>query len=128
MRTEELRIKMRFINWLKSLFTSPNIIRVRDSLDDHTQDTAFPTEFAKMTAEIRKEKECCRKHWGEADGQTSVHWGGCLMNPIGAPMIACGVCGNKRCPKATDCELACTGSNELGQVGSIYGIIGKQKG
>ena len=81
-----------------------------------------------LMAEIRKEKECCRKHWGEHDGQASVHWGGCLMNPIGAPMIVCGVCGNKRCPKATDCELACTGSNELGQVGSIYGIIGKQKG
>jgi hypothetical protein len=35
--------------------------------------------------------------------------------------IVCQVCGNKRCPKATDHELACTGSNEPGQAGSFYG-------
>ncbi|WP_036759396.1 hypothetical protein [Photobacterium halotolerans] len=32
----------------------------------------------------------------------------------------CGVCGNKRCPKATDHRYECTGSNEPGQIGSIY--------
>ena len=35
-------------------------------------------------------------------------------------MILCPECGNKRCPKASDHRLACTGSNESGQVGSIY--------
>jgi hypothetical protein len=35
-------------------------------------------------------------------------------------MILCRVCGNKRCPKATDHELKCTGSNKPGQEGSIY--------
>ena len=35
-------------------------------------------------------------------------------------MILCPVCGNKRCPKATNCRLACTNSNEPGQAGSIY--------
>lgn len=35
-------------------------------------------------------------------------------------MILCPVCGNKRCPKASDHELACTGSNDAGQPGSIY--------
>jgi hypothetical protein len=34
--------------------------------------------------------------------------------------IVCADCGNKRCPKATDHRLACTGSNEPGQRGSIY--------
>jgi DNA-directed RNA polymerase subunit RPC12/RpoP len=34
--------------------------------------------------------------------------------------ILCPVCGNKRCPKATDHELECTGSNESGQPGSVY--------
>ena len=34
--------------------------------------------------------------------------------------IVCGICGNKRCPKATDHELDCTGSNEPGQEGSVY--------
>jgi hypothetical protein len=33
---------------------------------------------------------------------------------------SCPVCGNKRCPKATDHENACTHSNEPGQVGSSY--------
>lgn len=35
-------------------------------------------------------------------------------------MIVCPTCGNKRCPKATDSQLACTGSNEPGQPGSAY--------
>lgn len=44
---------------------------------------------------------------------------------FGAPltasrMILCPTCGNKRCPKATDHRLDCTGSNEPGQAGSRY--------
>lgn len=35
-------------------------------------------------------------------------------------MIICPVCGNKRCPKASNHRLACTSSNEPGQKGSIY--------
>lgn len=35
-------------------------------------------------------------------------------------MFLCPICGNKRCPKASDHDLACTGSNESGQPGSIY--------
>ncbi len=35
-------------------------------------------------------------------------------------MILCPVCGCKRCPKASDHDLACTDSNERGQPGSIY--------
>jgi len=34
--------------------------------------------------------------------------------------IVCKTCGNKRCPKATDHRLECTGSNEPGQPGSRY--------
>lgn len=34
--------------------------------------------------------------------------------------IVCETCGNKRCPHATDHNLACTGSNEPGQKGSAY--------
>ena len=40
-----------------------------------------------------------------------------LVNSI---FIVCETCGNKRCPKATDHELECTGSNEPGQVGSSF--------
>lgn len=39
---------------------------------------------------------------------------------ICVPMILCPMCGNKRCPKASDHELACTGSNASGQPGSIF--------
>lgn len=39
-------------------------------------------------------------------------------NPL---FVACRDCGNKRCPKATDHALACTGSNEVEQAGSVYG-------
>lgn len=46
------------------------------------------------------------------DGQFySLHFG----------MLTCAMCGNKRCPKASDHRLDCTGSNEPGQVGSVYG-------
>lgn len=36
------------------------------------------------------------------------------------PMIVCDICGNKRCPHATDHDLECTNSNEPGQKGSVY--------
>lgn len=35
-------------------------------------------------------------------------------------MIGCSLCGNKRCPHGTDHRLACTNSNETGQLGSRY--------
>jgi hypothetical protein len=35
-------------------------------------------------------------------------------------MLLCKECGNKRCPKASDHRLDCTGSNESGQPGSVY--------
>lgn len=35
-------------------------------------------------------------------------------------MFLCQTCGNKRCPHAADHNLACTGSNEPGQLGSLY--------
>jgi hypothetical protein len=35
-------------------------------------------------------------------------------------MILCRECGNKRCPKATNCIFKCTGSNDPGQPGSRY--------
>lgn len=48
-----------------------------------------------------------------------------VRNNYGLPvtvttMIVCAVCGNKRCPHATDHRLKCTDSNEPEQPGSIY--------
>ena len=37
--------------------------------------------------------------------------------------VVCATCGNKRCPHATDHRHACTGSNEPGQPGSVYGTL-----
>ena len=41
-------------------------------------------------------------------------------------MIVCPDCGNKRCPKASDHRLTCTGSNEPGQRGSVFGPVLRQ--
>lgn len=41
-------------------------------------------------------------------------------NPAHIVMVLCPVCGNKRCPHATDHRHACTSSNEPGQAGSRY--------
>lgn len=43
-----------------------------------------------------------------------------FVRPSRQRMVLCQVCGNKRCPHATDHMLACTNSNEPGQVGSQY--------
>lgn len=45
----------------------------------------------------------------------------CLPNKL--PNIrfnVCGICGNKRCPHATDHNYKCTNSNDFGQEGSVY--------
>ena len=54
------------------------------------------------------------------DGKCGCHT--CTRNrgEVATRMVLCPECGNKRCPKATDHRLACTASNEPGQVGSIY--------
>jgi hypothetical protein len=44
----------------------------------------------------------------------------CNGNTVRTMMTLCPSCGNKRCPKASNHELACTGSNEPGQPGSVY--------
>ena len=58
------------------------------------------------------------KYWGtpecgcwkciEARGEFTTHH------------VLCPTCENKRCPHASNHELACTGSNEPGQKGSVY--------
>lgn len=43
-----------------------------------------------------------------------------MQNPVLMQMIVCPICGNKRCPKATNHALECTHSNAMGQKGSRY--------
>lgn len=58
-----------------------------------------------------KKRNCCRRHWIEDAGQDGRH----TMH-----LMVCKQCGNKRCPKATHCDLKCTGSNAGGQAGSVF--------
>lgn len=44
-------------------------------------------------------------------------------DPESVFMRLCELCGNKRCPKATDHNNDCSGSNAVGQIGSIYGVV-----
>lgn len=48
--------------------------------------------------------------WSPSQALTHVH----------GRMFVCPDCGNKRCPKATDHLLTCSGTNEPGQGGSRY--------
>jgi DNA-directed RNA polymerase subunit RPC12/RpoP len=55
----------------------------------------------------------CVRCWREARERSEARWESRIMQ-------LCPSCGNKRCPKASDHRLGCTGSNEPGQQGSIY--------
>lgn len=57
---------------------------------------------------------CC---WRCADKQIDPRTG---FKRSMLTFIVCPDCGNKRCPRATDHQNACTGSNEPGQKGSRY--------
>jgi Zn finger protein HypA/HybF involved in hydrogenase expression len=60
--------------------------------------------------ELQQKLKCwCHKCFEEETGFSNYLW-----------MTLCPNCGNKRCPKATDHRLECTGSNEPGQKGSVY--------
>jgi hypothetical protein len=55
------------------------------------------------------------------DRDEKVDLGGGFSMPLEATqMIVCSVCGNKRCPHATDHRHSCTNSNDPGQPGSCY--------
>lgn len=55
-----------------------------------------------------------------ASGETVELFAGVFAPVASARMVLCQICGNKRCPHAADCALACTDSNEPGQPGSNY--------
>lgn len=84
-------------------------------------------QFAKPSADKADTKETA--DWDESDCQ-------CIRccrekktsGPHGWPiettrMTLCPICGNKRCPHATDHRNTCTGSNLPGQAGSVFGEL-----
>jgi len=59
-------------------------------------------------------------------GTTERNPNGCgcwTCNPKASWFVVCDICGNKRCPHATDHALGCTGSNEPGQEGSVFSAL-----
>lgn len=58
--------------------------------------------------ELRKGPTCCQRCDNEQQPGKSRRF------------MPCSICGNKRCPHATDHRLACTDSNTSGQPGSSY--------
>lgn len=80
-------------------------------------------EYMDWYTDILKEERACNCHRCiEENGLTDkmVMGGEEVEVSQSIQMILCPVCGNKRCPKASDHRLACTGSNEPGQEGSVY--------
>jgi hypothetical protein len=62
----------------------------------------------------REKTEAARNAPANVDSGVDVFFG------IRSKMILCPICGNKRCPHASDHRLACTNSNDPGQPGSVY--------
>jgi hypothetical protein len=60
-------------------------------------------------------RRCCRKH--ETEDLSAKRPADKFFDRL---FIVFPTCGNKRCPKASDCSLECTGSNLPGQVGSRF--------
>ena len=76
---------------------------------------------ARDLCEREQTSTCCLKHWEEACTHHALFTPqGIAWIPASRPFITCTVCGNKRCPRATDCSLPCTNSNEPNQEGSVY--------
>lgn len=63
-------------------------------------------------------EQCWCRRCEEARGETFELQPGWTM-PV-SRFIVCPICGNKRCPRASSHENACTASNEAGQPGSDY--------
>lgn len=71
-----------------------------------------------MSINYHAEPKGCKCH--KCMASVRVPFGDSTVPYAMTRMILCPVCGNKRCPHASDHELACTGSNESGQPGSVY--------
>jgi len=77
--------------------------------------------------ELQQKVEALKNHpayaktFGETQTIEENHKCSCrACNPTAWWMVVCDICGNKRCPRGTNHEHACTGSNEPGQEGSVY--------
>jgi hypothetical protein len=60
----------------------------------------------------------CASHWANLNAAQKGMRGWSMNGP--GFRDGCAVCLNRNCPHHTDHRLDCTGSNELGQPGSVY--------
>ncbi len=68
-----------------------------------------------------KEEDFASWHFLEQTWEKNPNGCGChACNPKAAWFVVCDICGNKRCPHATDHTLECTNSNAPGQKGSKW--------
>lgn len=76
-------------------------------------------------SEMEAEQE--RAFMSLREGKCGCHKCIYARDEIAIHMVVCPTCGNKRCPKASNHELACT--NSKGQPGSVYApAVSSQKG
>ena len=85
------------------------------SLDEFLEAFRKNLQIIFDTNRVSKRQKCHNCHVcleGEVNGQG--------IPVLAIRMVLCPKCGNKRCPRATNHELKCTGSNQPGQSGSYY--------
>lgn len=75
--------------------------------------------FTPSASEVES-KSACECYQCILDNKLGQHIGDVFLPLSVTKMILCPVCGNKRCPKATNHRHECTGSNEVNQPGSRY--------
>lgn len=78
----------------------PKLLESQRKRNYHLSNTDNPIDFPKCTCHTCRPIDC--------------------SDPSSMFMRLCPLCGNKRCPKATNHNLDCTNSNEPNQPGSIY--------
>ena len=86
------------------------------------EENRIAIENLKALAEIEKEHRAYEISVFKATLDNQECWcAACKPNDfLNQRMILCAICGNKRCPHATDHRNACTNSNEVGQKGSSW--------
>ena len=91
---------------MEALVQALAAVQTKQSYEHDPRQTALQklTEQAEDRGDYAR--VCCYEHATDTERMTQ--------------MIVCNICGNKRCPKATDHSYECTDSNDLGQPGSRY--------
>jgi hypothetical protein len=85
-----------------------------------TLDSVSPVSWP-VTDETDGSESCiCHRCIKEKGLKAELNFGAHTLPLNCTRMIVCGQCGNKRCPRASDHRLACTGSNASGQAGSVH--------